>query len=89
MMPEPRPVKLPLAQQRLSDETLIYTPGGGVCVLNDAALQVLELCDGQHTPEQIAGEFSALYPDENRETLASQATATLSHLTQHGLVRER
>ena len=86
MTADTRPQRVDLASQELAGETLVYLPDGGVCTLNAAAVQVWELCDGNRTHQQIAGDFAALYPDRDSESLAGDAREALSLLQHSGLL---
>jgi hypothetical protein len=86
MRAESRPRRVDLTAQELAGETLVYLPDGGVCTLNLAAREVWELCDGTRTQQEIADDFAALHPDEDRDALRRDAIAAVFHLQHGGLL---
>jgi hypothetical protein len=48
--------------QRVGQEAILHDRRNGRAhVINESAAQIWELCDGQHTLDQIAGAFAASY----------------------------
>jgi PqqD family protein of HPr-rel-A system len=66
------------------DDALLYDPAGdSVHLLNATALAVWQLCDGRHTPEEIAHCLRGLFagvPDEEAFPAVREALAALQRL---------
>ena len=86
MTVDSRPLRADLMCQQLPGETLVYMPGGAMCVINETAREIWDLCDGRRTNKQVAGAFADMHPDEDREDLVGDAIEVLSLLKDAGLV---
>ena len=64
------------------DEHVLLIPEG-VVRLNPTAAQVLELCDGERSPEDIAGTLSARYGDAD---VRADVRELLDAMAEKGLV---
>ena len=64
------------------EEHILLIPEG-VVRLNPTAAEVLELCDGERTPDDIAGALSARYGDAD---LRGDVHELLDAMAQKGLV---
>ncbi len=68
-------------------ETLLYDPARDVVhILNPTALAVWDLCDGQHTPAQIAAELRARFATVEGQDVAGDVQAVLALLHREGLI---
>lgn len=85
LMSQSHPERRSLLTQRLQDETLVCTADDGVCALNETACQLLELCDGARTHDEIAAELARAYPDEDQRRVVADALQALSDLEAYGL----
>ena len=48
--------------QRVGQEAILHDRGNGRAhVINESAAQIWELCDGQHTVDEIVSAFAAAY----------------------------
>ena len=48
--------------QRVGQEAILHDRGNGRAhVINESAAQIWELCDGQHTVDEIVSVFAAAY----------------------------
>jgi hypothetical protein len=57
----PKPNK-DVSLQRVGQEAILHDRRNGRAhVINESAAQIWELCDGQHTFDQIASAFAAAY----------------------------
>ena len=63
-------------------EHLLLVPEGAVR-LNETAAQVLELCDGRRSPEEIAAVLSKRYPGAE---VGNDVRELLDGMVEHGLV---
>ncbi len=54
--------------------------------LNTSALQIVELCDGEHSLDQIVDRLSAAYPDEPRERLRASVQTVIETLEARALI---
>lgn len=87
-MCEPLLLKQDLPRHPLGDGTVICTTPDGVCVLNETAVEVLELCDGARTQAQVIREFADRHPSEDAQTAMQQAAEALRIMLEHGLVKD-
>ena len=70
----------------LGEEALLFLPGQDQgFTLNHSAKAIWELCDGQHSPEEITHILSEQFSCE-AETLLPDVTNTLDQLTELGLI---
>jgi pyrroloquinoline quinone biosynthesis protein D len=54
--------KTDVSLQRVGQEAILHDRGNGRAhVINESAAQIWELCDGQHTVDQIVSAFAAAY----------------------------
>ena len=71
-----------LRYDEVREEHLLLIPEGAVR-LNPTAAEVLELCDGRHSLEEIAGALSARYEGAD---VGDDVRQLVDALTQQGLV---
>ncbi len=73
--------------QAAGEDTLLYDPvGDAVHVLNPSALLVWEMCDGEHTPAEIADALRSHFAGTEGHDLAGQVQATLARYQAGGLL---
>jgi hypothetical protein len=67
---------------------LVVLPGRGeVKVLNPAAIKIFSLLDGEHSPEEIAGEITKEYDVQESQALAD-VRAFVAELAEHGMLAD-
>jgi pyrroloquinoline quinone biosynthesis protein D len=71
-----------LQYDEVREEHLLLIPEGAVR-LNETAAQVLELCDGERSPEEIASALSLRYSGAD---VGDDVREMLGGLREHGLV---
>jgi len=71
-----------LTYDDVREEHLLLIPEGAVR-LNETAARVLELCDGERSPEEIATALSVRYSGAD---VGDDVSELLEGLTAHGLV---
>lgn len=68
-------------------ETLLYDPrSDAVHVLNSTAASIASLCDGEHTPEQMAAEIRGQFQVDETAHVLSDVEETLATLEVQGLL---
>lgn len=73
--------------QSAGEETLLYDPlTDAVHVLNPTALAVWELCDGQHTLDDIEAHLRARFGGTAGQDLAGDVEAALATFEKEGLI---
>ena len=65
--------------------TLHYAATGTVCVVNDTALAVWELCDGTTAPEEMVASICMVF-DAAPDLVLTDLEETLATLTEAGLL---
>jgi PqqD family protein of HPr-rel-A system len=72
--------------QREGDRTAVFNPDTGLLhLLNPSALAIWELCDGETTPEEMAGAISEITGLEEEVTVGDVQSA-LRSLEEAGLI---
>ncbi len=71
-----------LRYDEVREEHLLLVPEGAVR-LNPSAAEVLELCDGEHSLEEIVGVLTARY---NGSDVAADVRGLVDAMTQRGLL---
>ncbi|MGO9819597.1 MAG: pyrroloquinoline quinone biosynthesis peptide chaperone PqqD [Solirubrobacteraceae bacterium] len=71
-----------LRYDEVREEHLLLVPEGAVR-LNPSAAQVLELCDGEHSLEEIVGVLTARYDGSD---VAADVRGLLDAMAQRGLL---
>jgi hypothetical protein len=86
---EPAPCRREdLVRYAADRETFLYDRHADVIhVLNPTALAVWELCDGAHSPEQIAAHLAASFADVPAGAADEAVRETLAILEQKNLIR--
>ncbi len=70
----------------IDDELLLFHPGeGAILYCNPTASLIWQLCDGQHTVQEIAALLGAAFP-EAAEAIAADVEATLQQFLRHGAI---
>jgi hypothetical protein len=68
-------------------ETLLYDPqSDAIHVLNSTAALIATLCDGQHTPEQIAAEIRAQFEVGEEVDVLGDVETTLASFQAQSLL---
>ena len=76
-----------LREHLAGDELFVYDAGGEqLTVLNKTALVIWSLCDGRHAQDEIERLLAEIYPEIERDALASDVQATLRSFRKKGLV---
>jgi hypothetical protein len=71
----------------LDGELLLYHPSQTqILYCNQTASLIWQLCDGQHTVQQIIDLLSAAFPTADA-TIAADVTTTLQQFQQHGAIK--
>jgi hypothetical protein len=72
--------------EMIDDELLLYHPGETkILYCNQTASIIWQLCDGQHTKEEITALLKDGFP-EAADTIASDVEETLGKFLQHGAI---
>jgi pyrroloquinoline quinone biosynthesis protein D len=71
-----------LRYDEVREEHLLLVPEGAVR-LNPSAAEVLELCDGEHSLEEIVGVLTARY---NGSDVAADVRGLVDAMTERGLL---
>jgi len=77
---------MPLPWQQVGEDTLVFCRGGGICVLNATAQELLGLCDGTRPAAAVIAAFRALHPEQDPAVVAADAEAALQELRQCGVI---
>ncbi|MFN8459218.1 MAG: PqqD family protein [Anaerolineae bacterium] len=73
--------------ESLDGELLLYHPGQTqILYCNQTASLIWQLCDGQHTVQEIIDLLSAAFPAA-KDTIAADVMTTLSQFQQHGAIQ--
>ncbi len=69
-------------------ETMLFDPETeALHILNPTARLIWELCDGEHTTEDIVAAIKAQYTDTKDRDVLSEVQETLSTFTTQGLLQ--
>jgi hypothetical protein len=72
--------------EMIDDELLLFHPGETkILYCNQTASLIWQLCDGQHTVEEITALLSDAFP-EAADTIAADVEATLQEFLQQGAI---
>jgi hypothetical protein len=72
--------------EMIDDELLLFHPGETkILYCNQTASLIWQLCDGQHTVEEITALLSDAFP-EAADTIAADVEATLQEFLQPGAI---
>lgn len=72
--------------EQMDNELLLFHPGKTqVLYCNDTASLIWQLCDGQHTPQEIITLLSDSYPESAQE-IAKDVQTTLAQFHAHGAI---
>jgi hypothetical protein len=75
-----------VSEYEVDDDLVLYDPrNDNAHILNGTAAVVWWLCDGEHTPEQIASELAGLY-ELNPATVMTDVQTALASLEKARLV---
>ncbi len=86
--PFPPSRRADVVTQRAGKETLLYDPAAdAVHVLNPTAWAVWELCDGRHTPTDIATRLRNVFADASGWDVTADVLAVLATFEQNGLIQ--
>jgi hypothetical protein len=73
-----------MEQQGEGFHAVLVPAAGAVLITNDTGRQLLELCDGRRTRDDIAAEFAAGHPDAPAADLARDVEEFLRVATEKG-----
>ena len=69
--------------EMIDDELLLFHPAQSkILYCNETASLIWQLCDGQHTPQEITALLAAAFP-EAADAMADDVTAALRQFSQH------
>ncbi len=72
--------------EMIDDELLLFHPAQTkILYCNETASLIWQLCDGQHTPQEITALLAAAFP-EAADAMADDVTATLRQFSQHDAI---
>jgi len=72
--------------EAIDNELLLYHPAQTkILYCNETASLIWQLCDGQHTPQEITALLAAAFPDA-AGAIAHDVTATLQQFAQHDAI---
>ena len=72
--------------EALDNELLLFHPAQAqIMYCNETASVIWQLCDGQHTTQEIVALLAAAYP-EAAEIMAGDVETTLQQFSQHGAI---
>ncbi len=72
--------------EMIDDELLLYHPAQTkILYCNETASLVWQLCDGQHTSQEITALLAAAFP-EAADVIVDDVTATLQQFSQHDAI---
>ena len=69
-----------------STHVMLYPEG--VILLTEQAAEVLALCDGARTLDDLTRELTTRYPDADAETIATDVRDLLERLAARGFIRD-
>ena len=76
-----------LRSQEMGTELLLYDPKSDqVHILNETAMQVWEMCDGQHEEPEIAAELGRRYADIDAAVLEQDTARLIEDFLKKGLI---
>jgi hypothetical protein len=76
-----------IREQVAGDELFLYDESGDeLTVLNRTALLIWSLCDGNHSPEQMADLLSKVYPEVPPDQILADVRATLQDFKEQSLL---
>ncbi len=72
--------------EMIDDELLLFHPAQTkILYCNETASLIWQLCDGQHTHQEITALLAAAFP-EAADAMADDVTATLQQFSQHDAI---
>lgn len=72
--------------EMIDNELLLFHPAEAkIMYCNETASLIWQLCDGQHTPQEITDLLAAAFP-EAADSMADDVEATLGQFLQHGAI---
>ncbi len=77
--------KARLRWDRREEKYLLLYPERGL-LLNATAADIVQLCTGEHTIEEIVGRLAEKYPGKAREEIEQEAMAFLAQIATRGLL---
>lgn len=82
----PPRLRADLLRRDVEDELLLFDPRDGeTLLLNPTSAAIVDLCDGESTPEQIVDEILAILPAD-RDVVAADVARVLQELETRGFL---
>lgn len=88
LSPDSRPKLAPKARLRWDnreEKYLLLYPERGL-LLNATAVEIVQLCTGEHTVEGIVEQLAQKYPAQSQETIEHEVMAFLAQIHARGLL---